>query len=117
MNTFRITSSHDVWEDSFSEGEMNHVNSWTQEAIIKSDTLLDAIKQYYAKQLFMDFNMDRVCIDMDTIDDSRLINEDNQVPSEHERDEWEASKKLLYSENICIRVQKLEDVNLEEELF
>lgn len=117
MNTFRISSLHNVYEDSYSEGELNFVNSWSQNMIVKAETVLDAVKQYYAKELFMDFNLNHVIIEMDTIDDSRLVNEDNQVPSERERDEWEAGRKTLYTEQITIRVQKLEDVNFVEELF
>ena len=112
MNRYRIESVHTVNEDSYTEGEGKFVNEWYQNLTISAENVLDAIKQFYKEELYMNYVSGNTETDENRLFDSRIVDKDNTKPSEWQIEEWKKGEILLYSENITLYVYKLEPIDL-----
>lgn len=118
MNRFRIESVHTVNEDSYTEGEGEFVNEWYQNKTLymQSDDVKDAIEKFYKIELHMEYVPENTEIDGHMLFDSRMVDADNNVPSESDIEKWKRGEIPLYVENITLYVYKLEPIDLEKML-
>lgn len=114
MHQYHVFCSHDICEDSYTKGEMGSYNSWDEDDIISAETPMDAVITFYKKNLFWDFVEGSADFDEGALFDSRLVDEDSQVASEQQIEDWKAGKIQLYSDNVRIDVKQLVPVNLEK---
>ena len=112
MNRYRINSVHTVYEDSYTEGEGAFVNEWDQNRTISAENVQDAIKEYYKKELCMEYKPENTEADENRLYDSRMLDKDSYTPSEAQIAEWKEGDLTLYVENITLYINKLEPVDL-----
>ena len=106
MKTFKITSYHEVYIDSFKEGELNHVNHYSLNANIQSETLREAIESYFENELYYSFNFEESEIDEDKKFIQWNVLVDNENSEVNDTDsvfaQWKKGKKTLYVNNISV---------------
>jgi len=115
---YEIRSDHDVYEDSYEEGELNAVNTYEDKWTVYAEDPMKAIEKYF------DTVLNRK-IDMATALDDGLIDEDGRTfyysyaenkygeePSEGEKASWKEGKTTLYSNNVSISISELVPVDL-----
>lgn len=114
LNTYKVTSRHDVYIDNFVNGEESYVNSYKLSSEVDAINWKDAIKKYFEDYLFYTIDLARGYIDDDnnTFHYSNLVNVDNIEASESELKQWKENKLTLYSNNTTITVNQLINVNL-----
>jgi hypothetical protein len=107
MKHFLIKTIHDVYIDSYDQGELGHVNGWAQEAKIEAENVKKAIELYFEKELYFSFNFDHCGIDEENSNElhySNLVDGNNLEATESEIEQWKQGKKTLYTNNIYLRV-------------
>ena len=119
MKRYQISSYHEVYEDSYNDGELDRVNSydigpWT----IKADTPMEAIAKYYNSYMPNEFKPENAMLDdeqANTVYYSSLEDESGLEPSEDELNEWkEGTLMKMYTNNATIFVHELTPVDLTE---
>lgn len=113
MKKFKITSLHELYEDSYEHGEGQFINSWNQNRTIEAESLEEAIKSYYEKDLNWDWHPESVFIDGDTLMDARLAGE-YDTATEKEIEKWKLGKIELYNEHVTIRAWEQIPLSLKE---
>jgi hypothetical protein len=115
MKKYKITSIHDVYEDSYNEGELNFVNGYNLENEIKANNWKDAIKEYFEDFLYYSFDINHADIYENRLNYSVLVDESNNQIGENDIDykQWKEDKVKLYSNKISIEIQELKTVNLD----
>lgn len=96
----------EVSEDSYNEGELDYVNSWTIDSLVGKtfnnvDELIKAINN--AEWVFSDNKSDYVYIDS-RIDTDATVNVDNEEPSEYEYEAWKRGELMLYNAHLMVGV-------------
>jgi hypothetical protein len=114
MKRYYIESAHDVYKDAYNEGETENVNYYNQSRIIEAKSPIQAIKQYFDKELCYSFSIDN----LDTDDDGTmyyyvLVDVDNCEATTEEVIQWKQNKKTLYSNNITLSMFKLVGVKID----
>lgn len=107
MKTFKIISNHDVFIDSYEEGETEQVNSYTLSAEVEAENIKSAIKQYFDKNLYYSFDFKNAEVDEEnktTLYYSNLVDVENVEASESEVEQWKQNELTLYSNQITIEV-------------
>lgn len=117
MNSYQISSYHEIYEDNYEAGELDRVNSYDIGPwVVKADGPLEAIAKYYNDHLHREFKPKNVMLDEDeltnTIYDSSLEDESGLKPSEYELEEWKEGRMKLYANNATIYVHELVEVDL-----
>lgn len=103
----------DIYEDSWEEGEGNHVNGWTEnisgeyksiDEVIQEikDTMYGLLDDYTIKNfIYID---GRICTDVQ-------VNNDNEEPSETEYDAWKKGEETLYIMRIDVPLKVVSDIH------
>ena len=110
MTDYLIQSSHDVYEDTFEEGEGKCVNSYFMDGRVKAKNMEAAVNKYYELNLFYDYRKDNIADSEEndfSLYDSILVDSENMQASEYEIEEWKVGKKKLYRNDITIKVFEL----------
>src|SRR5690606_9568828 len=102
-------SNHEVYEDSYENGEGDFVNTYCEEGIYNTDTWKEAVDKHL--HLF-DLNHTQCEILEGTLFTGCLVDNYNNPPSGQEVEEWRMGKCTLYTNNISITVQELVDIEL-----
>jgi hypothetical protein len=112
MKTYKITTEHDVFIDSYEEGESKHVNSYSLTSDCKALTVQEAIINHFNNTVYLPFDIKHADIDKEQnlIFYCNLVNVDNEDPTEHELEEWKKGKIELYNNHIVISAQELTNV-------
>ena len=113
MKRYYIESNHDVYKDSYNEGETENINYYNLKSIVQAKNPKEAIKQYFDKELCYSFNIDN----SDTDDDgvlyySVLVDVDNCEATTKDIEQWKQDKKVLYSNNITLSIFELVGVKI-----
>ena len=109
MKTFKVTTIHNVYIDSYNEGEGKHVNSYDIESIVKAETIREAVEHHFNNTIFLPFNFEQA----DTNEDktvlwwSNLVDEDNGHAQQYQIEKWKKGEKELYSNNIKIMISEI----------
>ena len=114
LNTYKVTSLHEVSIDSYTEGETGYVNFYELSSEIKAESWKDAIKKYFNEYLCFKFDIEHSYIDEDAnnLQYSNLVNSDNMEASENEIKIWKENKLTLYSNNTIITVGQIIKIDL-----
>jgi len=114
LNTYKVTSIHDVYVDSFENGEENFTNGYELSSEIDAANWQDAIKKYFNDYLFFKIDLAYGYIDDEnnTFHYSNLVNVDDIEASEDELKKWKENKLTLYSNNTVITVDQIIKINL-----
>ena len=110
MKTFKIISHHNVFIDSYEEGEGEEVNYYTEKAEVKAETVNEAIQQYFDETLCYSFDFKHAAIDEENnnvLYYSNLVDAENCEASESEIEKWKQNNLTLYSNTIQIEVYEL----------
>ena len=115
MKNYKITSIHDIYEDSYNEGELNFVNGYDLSKEVKANNLKEAVKTYFENFLYYSFDIKYADILENRLNYSVLVDEENFQIGENEEiyKQWKEDKVKLYSNNISIKVQEINDINLD----
>ena len=114
LNTYKVTSAHDVYVDSYENGEEDYANSYSLSSEIMASNWRDAIKKYFSNYLFFEVNLNDGYIDDDsnTFHYFNLVDDDNMEASDNEIEQWKENKLTLYSNHTEITVYQLIEINL-----
>lgn len=116
MKKFIITTHHEIYKDSYQEGETDYINGYSlKDTIIKAETTKEAIQKYFESELYYKFNFDYAHIDHEELDDapkntltySVLVDSDNNEADEAEKELWKKGKLELYSDNIFLTIHEM----------
>ena len=108
---FYIKALVDVYEDSYTDGELDWINCYNMDSIIMASNINEAIKEFFNNKLC--FNIDLENLEFDIENNcfyySVLCDEDNievhKVDLEYK--EWKKGEINLYSNNISLYVYEL----------
>ena len=103
-----------MYEDSYENGEGQLVNYWDQSLTVKGETLEEAIKTYYEKDLNWDWDPEYVFVDEDSLMDSRLVDQDIHIATENQTEEWKRGELKLFTQHVRIKAWEEVSLNLEE---
>ena len=114
LNTYKVTSLHDVYIDSFKDGELGCVNYYKLSSEIMAEDWREAIKKYFSDYLFFSISIECGYVDEEsnTFQYSNLVNEDNMEANEDEIKRWKQNKLTLYSNNTVTTVEQIIKIDL-----
>jgi len=110
MKRYYIESLHEICEDDYQEGQGENVNNFELNSIIKAETPKEAIKNYFDKVLFYNYNeeyLDTENEEEGVYNYSTLVDKENAEASEEEKDLWRNGDYILYSNNISLSISEL----------
>jgi hypothetical protein len=109
MKNYKIKSVHDIYIDSYEQGETKHVNFHTIESEIQANDIKDAISLYFENVLFYKFDFANCSIsdDKKVLHYSVLCDSENYEASKNEMELWKKNELTLYSNNIDIEIFEL----------
>ena len=116
MKAYQITSLHNVYLDSYKDGELDHVNSYDIENVIFAENVKSAIEKYFENVLYYKFNFSLCYFDFNQLFYSVLVDADNYEATKNQIQVWKMGKSKLYSNNITISVFELNAINFDTEL-
>ena len=110
MKTYKITTQHDVYIDTYENGEGKHVNSYTLTSECKALNYQDAIIKHFNNTVFLPFDFQHADIDKEQnlIFYSHLVDAENLEPYKEDIEKWKKGEKELYSNNIIISIEIVE---------
>ena len=112
---YKVVSFHNVYEDSYEEGELKQVNSYILDAMIEAKSPIAAIQKYFLDSLYYSFDIENAGKEeKDCIHYSNLVNNDNSEARKSEIELWKKGKIKLYSNNTIIEVFEIVkcDINI-----
>ena len=115
MKEYLIKSSHNVYIDDYTEGELDWVNCYTLETCIMAPNIQDAIQGYIEHHLYYKFDSKGFCEDDESLNQAHynvLVDGDNAEANEHEIELWKAGKFKLYSNEIRLEFYEITPVNI-----
>jgi hypothetical protein len=112
MKKYKITSAHYVTIDSWTDGELDYANGYSQEAEIEAKDPLEAIKKYFAEVLYYKYTQENAFIDEGELMYDVLVDVDNYEASKRMVEQWKKDEITLYSNSIIIKVQELTKIEL-----
>jgi hypothetical protein len=108
MKLYKVVSNHDIYEDSYTEGELGYCHTYDEDAQIKAETPKEAVEKYFSEVLRIDPNELGIDYDGDRVYSSKLVDSDGALASSTEIEMWKKGELKLYSENITVRVYAME---------
>jgi hypothetical protein len=115
MKKYLIKSSHNVYVDDYTEGELDWVNCYTLEACITAPNIQSAIQEYIENHLYYKFDYRGFYEDDESTNEGHynvLVDEANEEANEYEIELWKAGKRKLYSNQIRLEFYKITPVNI-----
>lgn len=115
MKNYLVKSSHTITKDDFNEGQTEEVNWYDLEYKVKAKTPEEAVLNYINQNLYVentDFQKDEFCgwyLD-------NLVDADNMMPSQEDKNLWAERKKTLYNDYTTFEVYELIHKNPIKEL-
>lgn len=115
MKKFKIECLHEVFEDSYENGEGDYVNSYETDAVIKAETWQDAVKDFYENTLYYNFDIDSIDIndDGESFFESCIVDAENTEPSEYQLERWKNGDMILYTNRMTVYVYEIVAVTLD----
>ena len=114
MNKYTVLSSHDVYEDSYTEGEGTWVKGYDLGMKVSAKDPMEAVAKFYDKQLGKEFDPTIVNIEDGGIYDSFLVDVENLEATENQIEKWKRGEIMLYANSFRVIVQSIEVLDLEE---
>lgn len=120
MNTYKISSYHTVFAYSYLDGCRPLPNNvYLLDHTDEFKDVRKAIEHYVENVMFWKLDWSTIDINEDGTDIfiSCIVDQHNNEPSSYEIDRWKKNELTLYSNDASIIVEKLERINLSEELI
>lgn len=108
---FRVVSNHEVYEDSYENGELQYVNGYTLDGIYKVDSWQQAVEKHFNEN-GLSIDIKDCEIEDNILYTSCMVNFDGVQPFDNEIQDFKKGLINLYSDNITVTVQELVDVKL-----
>jgi len=113
--TYIVSSYHNVYEDSYTDGEQDQVNEYNIEMkVFDAKDPMEAVAIFYDKQFGREFDATIVHIEDGGIYDSFLVDAENLEVTENQIEKWKNGEVKLYANNFRVIVQSIEVLDLEE---
>ena len=103
-----VKSSHDIFEDSYENGEGKQVNSYRMEAHILGDSPIEALERYSSR--ILGYELDAEDIDHENTGifyANFLVDKDNLQASPEQVEKWKKGEIMLYSDVINFEIFEL----------
>lgn len=113
MKTYKVTTNHSVYIDDYNEGELDYVNGYNVDAIIKAENVQEAINKYYTNILGFTFDFQHAEVmnedeeSQDILHYSNLVDDDNSEASAGDILQWKSGNKKLYANDTQCTVELL----------
>lgn len=104
MKTYYITTEHTIYKDNFIEGEQEQVNYFKNKMLVTATDPRTAIKQYFEGHLYFTIDFECAVIEGNVLHYSVQVNDDNEVPSNEEKELWKEEEIDLFSDNIYLEL-------------
>jgi len=108
---YYITSNHVLERDSYTEGVTEWVNEYNYDEIVVAEDPVEALKTYYNRHLHWDLDGASIGTNGYDLFDSRLVDSDGCVATEHQIERWKAGELELFNDNVSIQVHTIEWVD------
>jgi hypothetical protein len=109
---YLVKSIHDIFEDSYTNGEGKQVNSYQMEDQIWAISPAQAIEKYSSK--ILGFDLDFENMETNSCDGSFwasfLVDKENFQASIEDVEKWKKGEILLYSNNIDFNIYELNQI-------
>lgn len=115
MKTYYIKSTHDVYVDSYTDGELENVNFYQQKNTVNAKDAKQAIQKYFENTLYYSFEFEYAQIDDDyknILHYSNLVDTENSEASKGEIELWKEGKYKLYSNNTTLEICELTEIEI-----
>ena len=115
MKTYLIKSTHDVYVDSYTQGEIENVNFYTNEKRITANNSKEAINKYFESTLYFSFEFNNEQMNEDyknILHYSNLVDDDNFEATHEQIELWKEDKIKLYSNNTTLEIYELTEVSI-----
>lgn len=110
-----VETYFDVYEDSYEEGEIEHVNCWEYSNKVTAISKEQAIEKAF-EELGLSFDFKHASVDEENpqfVHYSNLVDFDNNEANERDKEAWKLGDEKLYSANSTINVYRLEQVKFD----
>jgi len=115
MKTYKIECEHDVYIDSYTEGETENVNNYTTQGEYSATGAIEAVEKHF-DFLCYDFNKDYMSIDDENYSKayySVLCDVENSEATEGQKTKWKADKLTLYANNMTLFVYEVSPAKID----
>jgi hypothetical protein len=109
MKNYIIECEHDIYIDSYEQGELENVNWYKTQGKYNAKNPFEAVKEHL-KSLGYDFNKENSEVNeemLNLIHYSVLVDNESNNASENQVELWEKGDLKLYSNNMAIYVYEL----------
>lgn len=110
MKKYFIHSQHDVFVDSYKDGELENVNHYSVDSFVNSENHKKEIEFYFSNVLFYDFKFELSDFEDGVLFYSVLVDSENIQATEKDIKVWRMGKKKLYSNNISLKICECIDI-------
>jgi hypothetical protein len=110
MNKYHIKSYHDVYEDTYQEGEGKFTNHFEINRIVEADEALDALEKYGKEVLGYEYDGYEVNTNNDVLSYDILINKDYMEATAKEITLWKKGKLTLYNDHITFDISIMQRI-------
>jgi len=107
---FLIESTHEVYEDSFTDGEGALFSSYKKNQVIYAESIDIALVTYYRASLSYTLRVDLLYYEEDCFIDSTLVDEDLRELDDDEIEEWRNGELKAYSDSFKVTIHTIEKV-------
>lgn len=107
MKKYLVFCFHTISEDNYEKGEMEKNDFWHDETKINAENPLEAIRCYYLQNLKWELDLNVVEQMDDIIFDSRLVDKNNCIADEYEKELWKVNKLPLFRHDVQIHVEEI----------
>ena len=111
VKQYLLKYSCDVYEDDYCNGEVKHVNYWSDTYNCRVETPEEAIEALF-KKLGYNYSPEHRCVYDGIVHYSVMVDVNNAEASENEIVEWQQGKTKLWVNDISIEVFCVEPVEL-----
>jgi len=115
MKDYKVEIYTNVYIDSYKDGELDHVNHYSNETEIKASRPIEAIeKALYKLGFSFEENYAQIDEEQNILFYSNLVDNDNFEINKKDSyyNEWKEGKRILYSANHSIKVYELSNTNI-----
>lgn len=110
MNKYHIKSYHDVYEDTYQEGEGKFTNHYEMDGIVEADEALDALQKYGKEVLGYDYDGYEINTHDDVLSYDILVNEYCMESTADEITRWKKGELKLYNDHITFDISIMQRI-------
>lgn len=111
LQKYYIQSSHEIFEDSYLNGEGKNINFFNNEAQILASSPIQALEKYSSK--ILGYELDSENLDQENTGIFYayfLVDKENFQASIEDVEKWKKNEIMLYSDNITFEIFELNKI-------